>query len=220
MINYIATLLTWSYLTATAQNSIDSIFAYVPSEILPMIEKNERLDLLDLYNSQMEAKTENIFGSTATMLMKSPTQVLLQLTSVSKWQLKMLKTGKDTIYSCIHSIETAGGQSHLSFYDQNWKKIETVALPSPEKEEFINRQLITDETNDSIASRLYLAHIQATWVGDNTQDILKLELIIDGHNTSEKNLRKHLRPLFFIWKQGTFIERQVQTEPSSSTSAI
>lgn len=41
---------------AATPPSIDSLFAAVPATELPLLERNARLDMLDLYNYRMTAK--------------------------------------------------------------------------------------------------------------------------------------------------------------------
>ena len=51
--------------------SIDTLFRHVPQEELSMLELNARLDMLDLFNCQMAAKGENIFGGSSVMVKKT-----------------------------------------------------------------------------------------------------------------------------------------------------
>ncbi|MBF0950389.1 MAG: DUF3256 family protein, partial [Alloprevotella tannerae] len=38
---------------------IDSVFVRVPTDILPMLDMNARLDMIDLYNYNMKAEAYN-----------------------------------------------------------------------------------------------------------------------------------------------------------------
>lgn len=67
--------------------TVDSAFVAVPDSVLPLLDRNARLDLLDYANAGMEAKVTNLMDGTTWLTEKTDSTVTLQLTPVSQWQL-------------------------------------------------------------------------------------------------------------------------------------
>ena len=81
---------------AVRAESIDTLFHRTPERVLPLLDGNTRLDLLDLYNHKMEAKAENIFGGMAKLTRKTSDYAHVVLTNVSEWEMK-LQSFKQTL---------------------------------------------------------------------------------------------------------------------------
>jgi len=117
--------------------SIDSLFARIPQRVLPLIELNPRLDMLDLYNYDMKATGETIFGGHAVMQLKTDNHIQLQLTEVSTWELQRLHTSSgEEVYACVHTLTAPIAQSRLTFYDANWAERSDIAIPTLEMADF------------------------------------------------------------------------------------
>lgn len=201
--------LLYSYTGGNAQRSMDSLFIEVPSHILPLLELHPRMDLVDLYNYQLKATTENIFSSPTTMLKKDSSRVQLQLTDVSQWEMKVLEKKNDTIFSIIHTIETLGGGSHLSFYDRSWQKISKIKSPTPQLQKFFKHPPLLSQESDSIQQLLPIVNIEMNWSNHSqTPAILTMQIKTSHLEESEqKYLEKFLRPILYQWtKEGELIE--------------
>lgn len=70
--------------------NIDSVFTNLPSELMPLLARNDRLDLLDYHKAGMEARVTNLLGGTTTLVERNDTTLSLQLTSVSRWRLTLV----------------------------------------------------------------------------------------------------------------------------------
>ena len=75
---------------SVAPENIDSVFANLPSELMPLLARNDRLDLLDYHKAGMEARVTNLLGGTTTLVERNDTTLSLQLTSVSRWRLTLV----------------------------------------------------------------------------------------------------------------------------------
>ena len=91
-------------LNASAQK-IDTIFAHVPHDVLPLLDNTSRLDMLDLYNNNMSAVAENIYGGQSIMEKKTNDYISIKLTDVSHWQMKVLPMAHDTLYACVRLVK-------------------------------------------------------------------------------------------------------------------
>lgn len=104
----------------THAQSIDTLFRHVPQEELPMLELNARLDMLDLFNCQMAAKGENIFGGSSVMVKKTANHLVIDLSDVSRWEMMRVPFGGTYRCVCIHSLTSALPSSRWRVYDANW----------------------------------------------------------------------------------------------------
>ena len=74
-------LLLLSVAWASAQTDINAVFVSMPDSLLPLLTRNDRLDLLDYH------KVTNQMGGTTTLLERNDTTICLQLTAVSRWRI-------------------------------------------------------------------------------------------------------------------------------------
>lgn len=83
-------LLLLSAAWASAQTDINNVFVYMPDSLLPLLTRNDRLDLLDYHKAGMEARVTNLMGGTTTLLERNDTTICLQLTTVSRWRITIV----------------------------------------------------------------------------------------------------------------------------------
>ena len=70
-------------LYASAGQRIDAYFAKMPQTVLPLLDKTARLDLLDLYNSHLTPKVENVYGGQSALLSKTDDYIQIRCTDAS-----------------------------------------------------------------------------------------------------------------------------------------
>lgn len=83
-------LLLLSAAWASAQTDINAVFVSMPDSLLPLLTRNDRLDLLDYHKAGMEARVTNLMGGTTTLLERNDTTICLQLTAVSRWRITIV----------------------------------------------------------------------------------------------------------------------------------
>ncbi len=127
-------ILLLAFLRVSAQ-SIDSLFASTPREVLSVIDRSGRLDLLDLYNSRLTARVENVFGGQTEMTAKDSTSLTLKTSETSVWKLVVVRSKDDIMLLTLYTVR-AGGKSTLArLYDTHWMPL-SQSLPSPAFKEF------------------------------------------------------------------------------------
>lgn len=114
---------------------IDSLFAKVPQQILPLLNRTSKLDLLDLYNSGLPAKAENLYGGQSEMTKKTADFLSLKTTESGEWQMKMLPYEDDSMLVCVYSHKAVGTSSVITAYRCNWTKLK-LAFPRPSLSDF------------------------------------------------------------------------------------
>ena len=82
---------------SVAPENIDSVFTNLPSELMPLLARNDRLDLLDYHKAGMEARVTNLLGGTTTLVERNDTTLSLQLTSVSCWRLTLVPDARGAV---------------------------------------------------------------------------------------------------------------------------
>lgn len=107
-------------------HEIDSVFIDVPAQILPLLDRDARLDLVDYANAGMEGQAENCLGGTTRLLQKNDTLISLQLTPASQWELRIRTTPTATKrYVCTHTyFLSPGTYTRELIFDENWTKLE------------------------------------------------------------------------------------------------
>lgn len=110
---------------------VDSLFANIPRDVLPMLDRTARLDMIDLYNSGLPAKAENVLGGQAEMVLKTADHIALRTSDVGSWQLKVLPSAHDVFVLCIRTLQRGGLSSSLSVYNRHWQVTKGDWLPQP-----------------------------------------------------------------------------------------
>lgn len=197
-------------MTASAE-PIDSLFAKVPREVLPMFDRTARLDMLDLYNSKLAAKAENTYGGQSEMRRKTGDFIEIRLTDVSTWQMKMLTNGQDTVICCLLSIEAMGTSTSISYYNQDWKSIAT-ASPTPKLSDFINHTSDMPSLRKSALCNILGQQPIAASLSDSTRTI-SFEISTGGLTRDERDeVRPLLHPVTYTWVNGQWRKEGVLYE--------
>lgn len=164
-IRFKALLLLALLLTAGRSHAlpIDSIFTHVPAEVLPLLERNARLDMLDYYNARMPAVGENTLGGQAFLLGKHPDLLRVEVTPVTVWELKVLTTERDTFFVVTRSLRAGGTASRLAAYDARWRTVR-LDLPQPAFDDFFHPcDSLASERCAVLRSLLEQAPVEARW---------------------------------------------------------
>lgn len=199
-----AFILAFTAVLCTRANSIDSLFCHVPQNILPLLESNARLDMLDLYNCGMAARAENIFGGTSQMLAKGHDFVRIRLTDVSEWELKVLPSSPDTILCVVHTLKGVAGDSEVAFYGSNWSKLE-MTMPELKMEEFWTAtDSLPGEKLQEWHERLSPLAVEAHWAEHENK--LEYTLSLAPLNRIEREeVTPYLRSRAYGWVDGRFV---------------
>lgn len=101
--------------------TLSALFVAAPLHVLPLLETNARLDLIDLYEAQMTAEITNRYGGKTQMRALSDTLIALQLTPVSSMELRLLP---DSTIEVRHAVQTPEiTNTKIDSYDTSWHKI-------------------------------------------------------------------------------------------------
>lgn len=68
--------------------TLAAFFAAAPFEVVPLLDTNSRLDLIDLYEAGQPAKVINKYGGTTELTHLSDTLLVLKMTEVSQVEFR------------------------------------------------------------------------------------------------------------------------------------
>ncbi len=184
---------------------IDSLFATLPREALPLLDRTARLDLLDLYDSGLQATAENIYGGQTVMTAKTATHIALRTSESGTWTLDAVPALGDTLAVCVSSVKAGGVSSRVSVYTRHWRPVKT-ALPHMEPKSFFTASpTLTPDSLLQTQLALDACPLRAEW--DTESATLRVSVSTDGLTSSWRAAAAAcLRERRFSLKSGHFTE--------------
>ena len=194
-------------LGAQAQ-TIDSVFTAIPDAVLPLLDHNSRLDMVDLYNCNMKAAVGNDLNGESCLLHKDSTYIKVRTSSVSQFEMRLLQFEKDTIYACVRTVEMPKEYSQLQFLRTDWSKAK---VKQPENMIFKHCWQPVDSLSADRIETLRLLLQPATFVmhWESTKEglpVLVCQVSTKGLMKEDaKDALRCLRPLKYIWSDGKLV---------------
>lgn len=193
---------------------INSLYIAIPDSLSPLLTKVNRQDFGDFLQSGMKAEVKNRFGKTSEMLKMTADYLELQLTSVSKMEMKLLPVNDSTRVICVAKTYLGPvADTEIAFYSTEWQKLnasEFIELPNTD-EFFVTPA--TPEKRDSL-QRLK-AHADMRLVKANLSEkeqTIQFAYTVPDYMEKETaaSLRAYLRktPLCYLWSNGKFIVKK------------
>lgn len=125
-----AALLASAAASATARTAAD-FFTEAPQAVLPLLDRNARLDMLDYYRHKLPTTTSNLFNGAARVLEEHDNSIEVQLSRDAGIQFALVPVKNDTVIAIIETVLTPVADSGVTFYRTDWTPIKnTPALPS------------------------------------------------------------------------------------------
>ena len=129
----VAALLALSASQMSGQRlEIRDVFKQMPDSLMPYLSQNNRLDFIDFLDANMKAEVKNRLGGTSEMLGLSSDSLSIRMSSSLRADLFLLPLSApvDSVSDVIAMVETfladsVHGQSHVSYFTTDWKKLST-----------------------------------------------------------------------------------------------
>ncbi len=187
----------------TWAENMDSLFVRVPQSVLPLLDRNARLDMTDLYNYKMQAKATNMMDGTSLLLKKSDDYLHLRLTEVSTWTLKRLTLGADTLFCCVHTLDAGGKESRIRFYRTDWTET-NVSVPQPCFDEFWHAaDTLSSQRAEELRGKFFPLLIEAAWSADKPELTLSISTA-PLSTTDREEAQRCLRAITYRWTGNGF----------------
>ena len=157
-------------------------FKEAPVDVFPLLTHNNRLDMLDFWDSKMDAVVKNVYGDSVQLSELRENYMRLESSSVSEMELMLLPAMKDTLLCMVKTYRLLEPESELSFFHSaTWtpisEKENLIVLPQwtdflvlPEK--------ISKEELRRVYSKLSYAAMQASLDADELA--IRFTLNVDG----------------------------------------
>lgn len=190
---------------------LKSLFIAIPDSLSPLLTKVNREDFGDFLDSNMKAEVRNRFGNTSEMKKLTSDYLLLQTSSASITEMKLLPVNDSTKIICIVNTYMAPvADSQISFYDTSWRKLShTTFLQLPEEKMFYkpaqNSSQADSLKNLQAAADMYL--LQAKLSENNTELSFTYTTPQYLDKETAQKLTPFLRnnPLTYEWINGKFV---------------
>ncbi|MBO5698953.1 MAG: DUF3256 family protein [Bacteroidaceae bacterium] len=180
-------------LQVLSQTTLSEWFIKSSSPHLSILSKNDRLDLIDYYDSEQNASVENLYKGSTVLTYKDNTRMSLQLTSVSSYDLYTLHTDSvDTIRMEILTIEKPIPNFQISLYKNEESSNNLNFDLSPLYKQYESTFSTLNQKHDLIQSGVSANFDQAT---------KKLTINLISANTFQAENKTDTLSLIYLWNE-------------------
>ena len=199
--------------TLQAQD-INSLYIAIPDSLSPLLTKVNRQDFGDFLQSGMKAQVKNRFGKTSEMLKMTKDYLEIQLTSVSKMEMKLLPVNDSTRVICVaNTYQGPVEDTEIHFYTTEWQQLNPKQfIQLPEKDDFFPLPT-APEKRDSLEQLKVYADIKFIRAKlSEKEETLLFTLTVPEYMEEEKakSLRAYMRkdPIVYLWDNGQFVVKK------------
>lgn len=168
-----------------AQLTAEHAFMSAPKAVLPMLDRNTRLDMLDYHSSGMSVKSTNALRGKSAITGLSPETVSIEMTEVSDYLIAVLppKNGADTLVAVIATMKTPAPDSKFTVYSSDWSQVVTSSVfVRPDLKDWLteqgrrNRADVEDMVPFLLVSYAYDPSTRILTLTNNTEQFLSPEV--------------------------------------------
>lgn len=113
--------------TAWARGIID-FFAEAPVEVLPLLDRITRLDMLDYFTHGFETSSHNALEGNSRITEMSENKIIASLSRDADFELAMFTMKEDTLLVTIETVLTPIPDSYVRIFHSDW----TPLAPQPQ----------------------------------------------------------------------------------------
>ena len=111
---------------------METVFVTMPDQYIPQLENAWKKDLVDLYNSGKEAQLKNTMNGTSTLKKMTSDYLLLEVTSRSTVEMKLLPLVNNTNIVClVTTVDGPVSDSRIAFFTTEWEPLNASDLYTP-----------------------------------------------------------------------------------------
>ncbi len=116
-------------LTAEARTAAD-VFKEAPATVVPLLQTNTRLDMLDYFNSGLSTPSANTFGGRSRITAMTDRALTIELSRDASMQIALVANGRDTVIAVIETVLTPVADSSIRlFRAADWTELPSPAMP-------------------------------------------------------------------------------------------
>lgn len=172
-----------SIAATSAQLTARSAFTSAPSSLLPTLTANQRLDMLDYYDSGLDRASKDVLGTECRIDTLSANVITISIGSIRNLSFYILDSeGKKPIIMAIDRLRTPAVDSSMSFYNSKWERqADDKIISLPLLADWTGK--IGDDKRERIENALPFAMYDADF--DHATSQLTLSLSTDGYVARE-----------------------------------
>jgi hypothetical protein len=123
-----------------AETRIRDIYAAAPDSIFPLLTKNNRLDLIDFRENNMQAVVKNKFEDRTELLVLSDRYLKLKLSEHCIVEMRLLS---DSVFCMVQTYNAPAPDSRVRFFDAEWNELPPT-VERPAVDDFLSEDIDTD----------------------------------------------------------------------------
>lgn len=182
----------------------------MPDSVMPLLTKNNRLDLIDFYDARMEAVVTNRVDGKSRLDTLTADFVHIRYTQSANVSMKLLPVNDTTDILCmVTTVRASVADSRIAFFDAGWHPLEVEAcIAEPRMEEF--RSTVQDDSTLWAWSKMDIFFRTYRLCAGNTD--LKCMLTAPDYLSEEerKEVAPYVRqqPLIYRWSEGKYLRHE------------
>ncbi|MBR4757963.1 MAG: DUF3256 family protein [Bacteroidaceae bacterium] len=187
--------------------TISDVFTSMPDSVMPLLTANNRRDMADFLQNNMQAKVRNRLNDYVELKKMTKDYLRLELSAVSTVEMKLLQTKDSVPVVClVRTVAAPCKDSQVEFYDLNWRQLQNIRFPHPVVQDFFCE--IPDSVSRDVAFAVRalddLCMIEV--VSHPNDSVFELRLCLEE---LEKELKDIVRPLLhslrYRWNGRDFV---------------
>ena len=185
-----------------------TLLVAMPDSILPLLTKNNRMDCVDFVDSKMKAEVKNRLGEVSELKVLTKDYLLLQMTSQSTVEMKLLSVNDSAKVVCVvRTVCAPVCDSAVEFYDISWKRLKTADyIACPLVDSFFRNPAQTDLPYQLFREKADVDLIKASLSVERA--VIRFEYTTPDYLSEDdrEKIRPYLRkdPLVYSWTEGKF----------------
>lgn len=116
--------------TAAGAREARDFFVEAPPQVVPMLETNARLDMIDYFATGLSTPSANTLSGRSRITALSPEAVEVSMSRDATLQMVVVPAGADTTIVVIETVLTPIADSSVSLYRaSDWSRLPSPAMP-------------------------------------------------------------------------------------------
>lgn len=183
--------------------SMREIWTSLPDSLLPYVDRNHRLEMVEFIDMNLNGDVDNLFGGKSEMDTITTDYIGLTLSQSSSMQIKRLPVaGGDSLLCVVKTYLGPAAESEVAFYHQDWTPASVMlSLDSTGTARWMPRLLVKPDTMSEEHFVHYKTFISPYIVGARLSpddDNLELRLSLPMPVREEKQALEAMTPSFSL----------------------
>ncbi|MBR1794221.1 MAG: DUF3256 family protein [Bacteroidales bacterium] len=200
--------LLWAAACCAGAAPIDSLFVNAPQAVLPLLDRNARLNLLDFYHAGMAARAENRLGGEARLLELSDVHLVLSPVEGSRWELVRVPWRGDSAVVCLHTLSLPAEDTRVRLFSEDWQPLPALFPEFEDVAEFwAETDSLSADRRRELRAQLVPLHVVWSWNPATPAQFVASVSLAGVYAPDAADLRPCLRSLAYRWTADGRLER-------------